>query len=132
MPRFTRDTAKTASALGNQIRWSRFHEAKEKAIPEPEPPDDYQNRRLFRVRKQLDRIDKMMMTECDPQKLDRLASAQSRLADQERIIRGEPLPGSRRPSKEPTARRVPTSIMPTEPGPAAIEPPSTTEIPGVS
>jgi hypothetical protein len=49
------------------------------------------------VRKHLDRLDELMMTETDPQKLDRLASAQARLAEQERILDGRPLPGSLRP-----------------------------------
>jgi hypothetical protein len=59
--------------------------------------DSYVSARLSRVRLQLDRVDEMMMTEKDPQKLDRLASAQARLAEQERIMSGRPLPGSRRP-----------------------------------
>lgn len=56
--------------------------------------------RLMRVRKQLDRLDDMMFKEKDPQKLDRLASAQARLSEQERILDGRPLPGSRRPRPE--------------------------------
>src|ERR1051326_9250266 len=60
---------------------------------------EYASRRLTRVRRQLDRIDRLMMTENDPQKLDRLASAQTRLREQERILSGRPLRGSLRPAK---------------------------------
>lgn len=65
---------------------------------------DYQQERLARVRKQLNKLDRMIEEEEDPQKLDRLASAQSRLAKQEQELSGRPLPGSLRPTKKPTAR----------------------------
>ena len=71
---------------------------------------DYVAKRLARVRVQLDRIDGMMMTEMDPQKLDRLASAQARLSEQERILDGRPMPGSfkpRTPAKAPLPDLVP-------------------------
>ena len=60
---------------------------------------EYVVNRLARVRVQLDRLDKLMMTESDPQKLDRLASAQARLSEQERILDGCALPGSFRPKQ---------------------------------
>jgi len=65
----------------------------------------------FSVKLQLDRVDGMVMTEKDPQKLDRLASAQARLAEQERIMSGRPLPGSMRP--RPDRRQAPAPL----PGP---------------
>ena len=68
------------------------------------PVDPFTTLRLSRVRRQLTRIDEMMLDEVDPQKLDRLASAQSRLAEQERILAGRPLPGSRRPKEEVEAK----------------------------
>jgi hypothetical protein len=73
--------------------------------------DSYVSERLSRVRLQLDRVDGMVMTEKDPQKLDRLASAQARLAEQERIMSGRPLPGSMRP--RPDRRQAPAPL----PGP---------------
>ena len=39
----------------------------------------------------------MLLSERDPQKLDRLASAQARLSEQERVLSGRPLPGSLKP-----------------------------------
>jgi hypothetical protein len=61
--------------------------------------------RLVRVRKQLNRLDEMMMTENDAQKLDRIASAAARLAEQERQLAGRPMPGSLRPRSEKDTRR---------------------------
>jgi hypothetical protein len=62
-------------------------------------PKEYTERRLARVRRQLDKIDRMVMKETDPGKLDRLAAASMRLADQERKLAGRPDPGSYRPVK---------------------------------
>ena len=138
MPRFTKETAAIASRLGNLARWSR------KPDPEPEPPvagiaeaipDEYRAKRLARVRKQLDRIDDLMDEECDPQKLDRLASAQARLAEQERILRGEPLPGSRRPAPERrgsrgTGSQTPQQVAPCVPKPSVPVTPSTPPVQG--
>jgi len=67
----------------------------------------YVEQRLTRVRKQLDRLDDLLSKETNPQRLDRLASAQYRLSEQERILSGRPLPGSRRPSQEREVRRAP-------------------------
>jgi hypothetical protein len=73
--------------------------------PAPEQPAEqpltrYKLDRLRRVRKQIERIDSMLEEEDDPGKLDRLASASMRLSDQERVLRGEPLPGSLRPATD--------------------------------
>ena len=67
------------------------------APPQPKPLDDFCEKRIARVRKQLETIDAMIAKELDPQRLDRLASAQSRVSEQERILSGRPLPGSQRP-----------------------------------
>jgi hypothetical protein len=62
--------------------------------------DEFSRARLARVRAQLNRIDDLLEAEVDPQRLDKLASAQSRLAEQERQLAGRPLPGSLRPTAE--------------------------------
>lgn len=85
-------------------------------------PDDYMLRRLTRVRGQLDRLDVMMQTETDPQKLDRLASAQAKLAEQERQLAGRPLPGSLRPSNRPTAGGMIEQPQTSAPGPSSTPP----------
>lgn len=71
-------------------------------LPPPQQKDlcDFCEKRIARVRGMLDKLDTLMEKERDPQKLDRLASAQMRLSEQERIMSGRPLPGSRRPIKE--------------------------------
>jgi len=53
--------------------------------------------RLMRVRAQLDRIDEMILTETDGKVLQALATATAKLAEQERILGGRPLPGALRP-----------------------------------
>lgn len=69
---------------------------------------EYVAARLARVRLQLDRLDQMLMDESDPQKLDRLASAQSRLSEQERQLSGRPMPGSLKPSNARSSRSRPS------------------------
>jgi hypothetical protein len=80
--------------------------------------DDFSSLRLVRVREELTRLDKLLKAETDPVKLDKLASALSRLAEQERQLAGRPLPGSLRPTgktmnagmiEQPTQAPVPTS-----------------------
>lgn len=58
-------------------------------------------------------LDAMVLEETDPQKLDRIASAQAKLAEQERILDGRPLPGSRRPGSERPARMISVSAVST-------------------
>jgi len=79
--------------------------AKANAIPTLAPEEEYRIRRLARVRAQLEKLDDMISKERDPQKLDRLASAQSRLSAQEFALAGRPMPGSRRPARERPSRR---------------------------
>jgi hypothetical protein len=67
--------------------------------------DSYVAANLARVRKQLDKVAEMLLREDDPAKIDRLASAQSRLAEQERQLAGRPLPGSLRPNNKPERNR---------------------------
>jgi hypothetical protein len=92
----TAANAREMAARSHEARRQR-QSARENAPELPELDEDYADHRLARVRAQLDRVDQMMMKEADPQKLDRLASAQARLAEQERILDGRPLPGSLKP-----------------------------------
>lgn len=115
MPLFTRETAASAGRKGALARWTKPPPV---VIPPPitEPiTDDYHARRIMRVRQQLDRIDAMLMEEEDAQKIDRLASAQLRLSEQERVMSGRPLPGSRKPLPE---RRSGSEDRPLSPKPA--------------
>ena len=116
MPLFTRENAREKALKGNLVRWSRPRPIP----PPPEPPaipaiipppiaepqrDEFQARRLKRVREQLDRVDDLMISEDDPKRLKELADASARLSDQEFKLAGRPSPGSRRPAQE----RVPSA-----------------------
>lgn len=72
----------------------------------------YQVRRLARVREQLDRIDKMLMAETDPQRLDRLAAASMRLSDQEFALANRPKPAQARVTPQGRTRRELPPPMP--------------------
>lgn len=75
-------------------------------LPPVEETDGFTTERIARVRRQLRMIDSLIDHERDPQRLDRLASAQLRLSEQERVLSGRPLPGSRRPGRERTTRET--------------------------
>jgi hypothetical protein len=109
MPLFSRQNAAEMGRRGQAARKlaQAQRAAKVAAIPLQAGPatDVYVASRLVRVREMLNRLDSMMTKESDPQRLDRLASAQSKLSEQERILDGRPLPGQRRPAPEPARRR---------------------------
>ena len=78
-------------------------------LPQAAPASGYDVRRLHRVRAQLDQLDAAITRETakdhpDGQRLNWLASAQERLAEQERQLAGRPLPGSFRPREDRSAR----------------------------
>lgn len=72
----------------------------------PGVPEIYTRTRLARVRAQLDRLDAMILKERNPQFLDRLAAAQAKLAEQERVLDGRPLPGSHKPGPVRAPRKA--------------------------
>lgn len=74
--------------------------------------DTFRNERLFQVREQLRKVDAMIRTETDPQRLDRLASAQARLSAQEFALAGRPMPGAFRPVKERAKKESSGSLVP--------------------
>jgi DNA repair ATPase RecN len=80
------------------------------------PQDDYIQRRIARVREQIEMLSDMLDQEEDPNKLDRLASAIDRLDEMERKHAGRPLPGSLKPSQPKSTQRRdlpdPTPIAP--------------------
>ena len=77
--------------------------------------DEYVSQTLTRVRTQLEKVYELFRDETDPAKLDRLASAQARLAEQERQLAGRPLPGSLKPSSKPNRSRASQFSQPVEP-----------------
>jgi hypothetical protein len=101
---FTKETATLARARRTE------YERKLSAMPTPQALarnatlDDFNAMRLVRVREQLTKLDAMIEAEEDAQKLDRLASASAKLSEQERVLDGRPLPGSRRPPTDKAQR----------------------------
>ena len=88
----------------------------------PAPSATYQTDRLLRVRRVLDSLDKALEDlsmkdpeEIDAAQIDRLASAQARLAEQERQLAGRPLPGSLKPRQAPIRRPASDSPVIEEP-----------------
>lgn len=67
--------------------------------------DEYTLARLGRVRKQLDRLDKWMLAEPDAAKMERLAGAQARVAEQERQLSGRSMPPNQKPVAPKPAKR---------------------------
>jgi len=109
--RFTSANAKEMAAKSAETR-RKLREERAKAAQVPELPPlpsealpGYLNERLVRVRAQLDRLDAMLLHAVDAQEIERLARAAGVLAEQERLLDGRPLPGSRKPGKEPGPQR---------------------------
>lgn len=106
--RFNRENAVEMSRRGLEARRAKaeaLRELKRNPPPEPQPvePEKYHLNRLLCVRRQLSLLDKriaVLIEGADEETagaIDRLASAQARLAEQERVLSGRPLPGSLRP-----------------------------------
>lgn len=79
-------------------------DAKQIELPARANGKSYVRIRLIRVRKQLDRLDALIASETDPAKLDKLASAQLKSAQQERELSGRPAPGTLKPSSPATVQ----------------------------
>lgn len=98
------------------------------------PADAYAEEVLTRTRRQLDLVAERILEELerdkpDSRRLRDLSDAQRHLAEQERILSGRPLPGSRRPGPERPAsqvssRPVPRLAQPPTPPPEPQPPPS--------
>ena len=112
MPLFNHENAAIIGRRGALARWTRPPQL---AIPDPLPPplptDEYANKALARTRSQLDLcaqciLDELQRKSPDSRRLRDLSDAQAKLAEQERILSGRPLPGSRNPSKETKEKPV--------------------------
>jgi hypothetical protein len=94
MARFNTANAREMAARSIEARKQRNAVPALPPLPPIQEADQYARERLARVRAQQDKIDAMILTERDPQKLDRLASASMRLSDQEFALAGRPKPGN--------------------------------------
>lgn len=137
MPLFTRENAREYAAKGNAVRWSPEHRNPK---PPPEPAnaprvaaiDPFVNERLYRVRAQLDLIDKRIKEQCekatpDGQTLNWLCSAQARLSEQERMLAGRPVPGSLKPRQDRPTRTSYVDAAPLDDEPDQVQPSTSTQ-----
>jgi hypothetical protein len=85
-----------------------------------EPENNFTTRRLTRVREQLERLDRMAAEENDPKRIKELADATTRLSEQERILDGRPMPGSRRPTNDKVPRGTWAELQPALPQVAPV------------
>ena len=77
--------------------------------------DEYRLQRLKTVRAQLERLDEMILTCKDPQKIDRLASASARLNEQEAQLSMRAKPASVRAASPGRKRDLPQPLPPATP-----------------
>jgi hypothetical protein len=82
----------------------------------------------MRVREQLERLDRLASEEDDPKQLKALADATTRLSEQERLLAGRPLPGSRRPGNESKGKRADWWIEMQPSAPVAPAPPPVVQV----
>lgn len=105
--RYKSEEARLNGIKGAKIKKLKRLERQQKAVNRELAPakDSFMTKQRDTFRARLKQLDELMKHECeseepDAAKLDRLASAMSKLADQERISDGRPLPGSRKPGVE--------------------------------
>lgn len=134
--RFSGENARLMALRSAEARRAKALAAKQAAsLPKPEPipqpapvvPTPAQSpfalEQLQVVRARMNDIDEALRHELgkdspegtqrtpDANKVDRLASAWSKFAEQERILDGRPLPGSRKPANEPSTKRKPFNMQ---------------------
>ena len=124
---FTSETARAYSAKGHEAKKKRKEEIRLLLNPVPPPTDDsYIQKRLHRVRGQIELISDYIDKAKDPMEMDKYASALSRLSELERQLANRPLPGSRRPGKEQPTRKGPVMLEPEVPQEASSSGPTYT------
>lgn len=115
---FTADNARLMALRSVEARKKRKEQPKPSVARSEasalEPADSFHNRMIACVREQMENTLEKMEDEDDPNKLDRLASAFDKLRDSERVLLGQPLPGSHRPSSPKRTKDQPQSYEPVE------------------
>ena len=103
---FTAENAAKYAALAHAANRDRIAtdkavaNADELAVIPADSAESFTMRRLMRVRCQLEKLDRLAATAHSSKRLKELADATTRLSEQERILAGRPLPGSRRPRED--------------------------------
>jgi hypothetical protein len=81
---------------------------------EPDEPESFLKTQRDMLRTRMSRVSDMIAKEKDPAKLDRLCSAYSKLAEEERKADGRPLPGAFRPVERRAKSSSIEPVMPLE------------------
>lgn len=105
IPHFTKENAKAYNAKAIEAKRLAAIERNEaieraKVVTELAPDEKYRLERLARTREQIVRLDAQLLASIDPREIKALSDALKNFAEMERILRREPLPGSRRPGRE--------------------------------
>lgn len=124
---FTPETAAIAGRKGRESRIAALNAAREQAellkqavaivrrtAATTTEVVDYRSIRLVRVRSHLDRLDAMMETETDPQRLSQLAQAMDKVAEQERLLAGRGAPKMEESSNKAVRQGARNSIIASE------------------
>lgn len=108
MPLFTTETASEAAKRSHMPDSARFVRPIQ-PCNEPQENDTFRLTQLAITRAQIKNVNKLIGDEQDAVKLDRLASALSRLLEAERQLSGRPLPGSLRPTQSRSKDKQPSA-----------------------
>lgn len=108
---FTRENASEMARKGNLIRWSRERAKADPVQFAQTESEDFREKRLSRVRAQLQAVDRAIEKELgkrdlDASQLDRLASAAIRLNEQERQLSNRSLPPTLKANAAPSKRKA--------------------------
>lgn len=100
---FTKENARAMAARAAEAKKLKSSPPPTLLPLQPDDPatnnlDPFTLKRLATVRAQMAKLDALIESETDPQKLDRLASAAAKFGELERQYAGRPLPGSYRPA----------------------------------
>lgn len=115
MPLITAANAREMAAKAHAAKAQRSESLRQAVLTLEQSPDvDYCSKRLARVRSQLDLIDAELSQgpSKDSKRYRDLVESAHRLAEQERILRNAPLPGSYRPVQERQPRRQAGPVAP--------------------
>jgi hypothetical protein len=109
VPHFTKENAKAYNAKAIEAKRLAAIERQKaieaaKVVTELAPDEKYRLERLARTREQIARLDAQLLASNDPREIKALSDALKNFAEMERILRREPLPGSRRPGREKPER----------------------------
>jgi hypothetical protein len=115
---FDSTTAREAGRKGGKARAEKAAREKAEAIAKAQAPtleaENYVQLRIASVRAQIAKLDLQIMKSRDAQKINWLASAQAKLAEQERILSMRPAPAPLKQGKRGTNRDTVNTLAPVD------------------